>query len=1552
MLFSSQFELNAGSYCVHVKFDSHEEKEKALVLKYSGYDNIHGFVSNNRLRLSKQYGAFDYITTKQGSSFYSALLKVDEHAVLGLSVSEWKGSGNIQSIDVIPLTNASSINAHAKKKANISERLQLENKDLELQNLKLLNAMNNLKSTLSYQLGNYLVTTPKKPLNMLRMPFKIAKIYRRFKSIKLKEVEGHNEWFDIDMLPSKTYPLKNKKELQIDIDIRVGIGEKQKAALIQFQFNSISADPATAKQLGMSYSEKVGLYKYLNTENDSLNSIKIRTPDSASEVKVSTLSWYPNGKIRARLIDNHQNQESITIHTSIKTLSQELAAAEDWKQKAKSLDCDDNTKAAALYEYASDLTRSQKLAVLNFTIEHYPCSVLLAKNMRQLTDLGDFNLLNKALTHITASDKITYKKQVNSAIGYLNLKKRLPIIPTLLTSHTDEQNRHSPVAFVLHCSLPFHSNGYATRSHELIKAISKKEKVTVYTRPGYPCDVLQDEIEFASKAVDGIKYKNIGGADYYDDPLDEYIKKSSEVLISEFIKDRPQTVVAASSFYNALPALIAARSLGIPFVYEVRGLWEITRASAIPEWKNSDRFKLESQLEAYVAKHADSVITITEGLKRELIERGVNKSRISIVPNAINQEKFNFTQQKEKKKIVIGYVGSIVEYEGLDDLIFALENIDKMGKDFELVIAGDGPYLAQLTNIVKNSTIGTKVRLLGRIPHEEVNQLLKTIDITPFPRKSIEVCELVSPLKPFESMLSGKVILASNVNALKEIINGDNGLLFEKGSIKDLTTQLNKLMSSVDLRKSLSENARDWVLKNRLWSVVTEQYSSVLQNPHRNMTQEKSTNKELKILIYGDVDINYTDGSSIWAVSIVDVFSQCKQTKVDFLLKSDNLNSLVLQQINQIEKDIKIIQPSQHGIKGRLSATKAIDLICELMQKNDYDAVVLRGSEINKLALGYPEFAGITWVYPVEIFQKAFNEVTLEDRAILHNAAKILCQSEFIKTDLITQFNVDKNKVIDLPPMVPDSINQYKQATPDKIQRIVYAGKFDPLWATEEMLTAFQGIREKIKNVELHVYGNKFNDRSDNKLFTKRVTSLLNSKGVIWHKGVSRDRVLSELPKYDLAWAWRSPELDMNTSEISTKFLEYSSKGLPILCVPGKAYIANLGEDYPLYVEKESHLIEKVIAMLSNKTLLNKASEITYHSSNQYFYSTVIKKSLTPTITDILNQYKNKTCLIAGHDLKFVRKYIELSRQKGYKVNVDKWLSHNDHNELDSARKLVQSNSIYCEWMLENAVWYSKNKLKKQNLIVRFHRQEIETTYPKEVIISKVNQVHFIAPLVMRDARKLFWRGKDIGILRENYIDADALNKPKFTNAKFTLGIVGIVPKMKRIDKALDLLEVLRKKDDRYILRIKGKLPNDYHWMKSRKDEMNYFDKQFQRIEASEHLRGAVLFDGHGNDMDHWFRNIGFLLSFSDFEGCHLSAMEAMGSGTIPLISNWKGADEIYPKKYIFKDISSICHFLKKCKSDNQIKHNMKYVKDHSTKWALTASMASFESDNALLEKQ
>ena len=157
---------------------------------------------------------------------------------------------------------------------------------------------------------------------------------------------------------------------------------------------------------------------------------------------------------------------------------------------------------------------------------------------------------------------------------------------------------------------------------------------------------------------------------------------------------------------------------------------------------------------------------------------------------------------------------------------------------------------------------------------------------------------------------------------------------------------------------------------------------------------------------------------------------------------------------------------------------------------------------------------------------------------------------------------------------------------------------------------------------------------------------------------------------------------------------------------------------------------------------------------------------------------------------------------------------------------------------------------------------------------------------------------------------------------------------MKRIDKALDLLEKLREQDDRYVLRIKGKLPKDFPWMQNRKDELSYYEKQFYRIENSEKLKGAVFFDEFGHDMGKWYSQCGYMLSVSDFEGCHLSIGESMSYGCIPIISNWDGADEIYPNDYIFKGINQCEEFITHL-NDSKFNEYQKKCVEYSKKWEI-----------------
>src|SRR5699024_4954023 len=302
-------------------------------------------------------------------------------------------------------------------------------------------------------------------------------------------------------------------------------------------------------------------------------------------------------------------------------------------------------------------------------------------------------------------------------------------------------------------------------------------------------------------------------------PMFEYTERYAAALLRLARAERPATLHGAANHWNGLTAVRTAKLLGIPSVYEVRGLWEITRASRDPEWGRSDQFKYLARMEADAACGATRVLAITEALKTELVERGVDAEKISIVPNGVDTDRFVPTAPDEeltaelgvRGKTVIGYVGTIVDYEGLELLLIAARELRRTREDFHVLVIGDGAKLEDLRAAVEADGIGDVVTFTGRVPHEEVERYYSIIDITPFPRLPLPVTEMVSPLKPFEAMAMGKAVVASNVAALAEIVTpGMNGLLHEKGSAESLLEQLTALLDDQEFAQRLGRQSRDW----------------------------------------------------------------------------------------------------------------------------------------------------------------------------------------------------------------------------------------------------------------------------------------------------------------------------------------------------------------------------------------------------------------------------------------------------------------------------------------------------------------------------------------------------------------------------------------------------------------------------------------------------------------------------------------------------------------------------------------------------------------------
>lgn len=395
-----------------------------------------------------------------------------------------------------------------------------------------------------------------------------------------------------------------------------------------------------------------------------------------------------------------------------------------------------------------------------------------------------------------------------------------------------------------HNSVPYAGGGYAIRGKYIIKNLRELGvDAIVATRPGYPFDLGKSEklesdnsILVKDTSVDFPIYRLGQNLRWKGTPVDEYIDQYVDVLDKAVLELKPSILHPASNFFNGIAAAYVAKKYNIPLVYEVRGLWELTRASLTEGYEGSERYEYMKFLETTAMELADHVVTISYGLKEEILHRGIPESKITVIPNAVDCSVFNPVPCNEvlkdelglSGKTVIGFIGTLTAYEGLELLIEAFKQISRSRDDIRVLIVGDGAISDQLKAMVENENLQGKVIFTGRVPHEKVKDYYSIIDIFPFPRRDWPVCNIVTPLKPYEVMAMQKALLVSDVGALKEmVIDQKTGLYFKADSVADLMDKLLILIDQPDLREQLARNARRWVLENRDWRNQTRHYLKI-----------------------------------------------------------------------------------------------------------------------------------------------------------------------------------------------------------------------------------------------------------------------------------------------------------------------------------------------------------------------------------------------------------------------------------------------------------------------------------------------------------------------------------------------------------------------------------------------------------------------------------------------------------------------------------------------------------------------------------------------------
>lgn len=395
------------------------------------------------------------------------------------------------------------------------------------------------------------------------------------------------------------------------------------------------------------------------------------------------------------------------------------------------------------------------------------------------------------------------------------------------------------ILHVLDHSIPLHS-GYTFRTRSILREQRNRGWQTAHVtseKHNQAAGVLVDR-----ESVDGLLFYR--SAPYL--PALASIPVLNQWLISKGLEKRlkevaliekPDVIHAHSPALNGLAAVNVGKALGIPVVYEVRAFWEDAAVDHGTTTEGSVRYQLTKALETYVLRKANAVTTICEGLKHDMQSRGIPAAKITAIPNAVDIEKFVIIENADVElaktlnltdKFVVGFIGSFYGYEGLPLIIDALAILKDELPDLQVLFVGGGPEEARLKEYVIAKHLTDRVTFAGRVPHEDVNKYYSVIDVLAYPRTSMRLTELVTPLKPLEAMAQKRLFIASNVGGHHELINdGETGILFEHGNAQALADKIRMLKNDSTLHEKLKTQGREYVEAVRNWKNSVANYTAV-----------------------------------------------------------------------------------------------------------------------------------------------------------------------------------------------------------------------------------------------------------------------------------------------------------------------------------------------------------------------------------------------------------------------------------------------------------------------------------------------------------------------------------------------------------------------------------------------------------------------------------------------------------------------------------------------------------------------------------------------------
>lgn len=427
------------------------------------------------------------------------------------------------------------------------------------------------------------------------------------------------------------------------------------------------------------------------------------------------------------------------------------------------------------------------------------------------------------------------------------------LLPSLGLSY--DYDPQGPVLHMVGKSLPHRQTGYTVRTKYTVSALHRAgvDSVIAVQSGGNHDHDLSENLEHSAE---GIRTVMLRGPAKKNLSRQEWLTANT-LGLHQLVRDvRPSVIHAHSDFTNGVLATHVGEASGVPVVYESRGFWEetwISRVSKAQGWEDTelalrmygapDLYELRRESERRVRERADRIITLAQTMKDFILQESdpdlIPEEHVHLARNAVEPNDFPPCSGRpaareelgiQEGDVVVGYISSIVEYEGIDTLISGYQLLQRKHPNTKLLIVGDGQSLKPLRHYAERIGV-TGVIFTGRVPHDDILDYYHSIDIFVVPRRKTRVTELVTPLKPFEAFSTGRPVVVSDVAALAEIANDSHGIArqFTADDPRTLAETLGELVVDPELRNELGKQGAEWVQRERSWDANVPTYLKVYE---------------------------------------------------------------------------------------------------------------------------------------------------------------------------------------------------------------------------------------------------------------------------------------------------------------------------------------------------------------------------------------------------------------------------------------------------------------------------------------------------------------------------------------------------------------------------------------------------------------------------------------------------------------------------------------------------------------------------------------------------